>query len=166
MSEIKIAISLPRMHLEPGERRVFLPDFVASLVDMGYQVVLEHDYGTSLGLSDNDYLINTDQLKFSSLDEVYQQDYVLVIRYPDDNSVGMMKPNACLISMIHYPTRPKRVELLESLNLQAISLDTIKDDDGRRLVENLASVAWNGLKISFDQLMKVYPEPGFEHPHR
>jgi alanine dehydrogenase len=127
---------------------------------------LEHDYGSSLGLSDNDYLTDADQIRFSNLEEVYQQDYVLVLRYPGEKMVGKMKPDACLISMHHYPTRPKRVGILESLSLQAISLDTIKDDDGRRLVENLASVAWNGLKISFDQLRKVYPEPGFEHPQR
>jgi alanine dehydrogenase len=166
MSEIKKNIGLPRMHLEPGERRVFLPDFVASLIDMDYIVTLEHDYGSSLGLSDNDYLTDADQIRFSNLEEVYQQDYVLVLRYPGEKMVGKMKPDACLISMHHYPTRPKRVGILESLSLQAISLDTIKDDDGRRLVENLASVAWNGLKISFDQLRKVYPEPGFEHPQR
>lgn len=166
MSEIKKNIGLPRMHLEPGERRVFLPDFVASLIDMDYIVTLEHDYGSSLGLSDNDYLTDADQIRFSNLEEVYQQDYVLVLRYPGEKMVGKMKPDACLISMLHYPTRPKRVGILESLSLQAISLDTIKDDDGRRLVENLASVAWNGLKISFDQLRKVYPEPGFEHPQR
>jgi alanine dehydrogenase len=166
MSEIKKNIGLPRMHLEPGERRVFLPDFVTSLIDMDYIVTLEHDYGSSLGLSDNDYLTDADQIRFSNLEEVYQQDYVLVLRYPGEKMVGKMKPDACLISMHHYPTRPKRVGILESLSLQAISLDTIKDDDGRRLVENLASVAWNGLKISFDQLRKVYPEPGFEHPQR
>jgi alanine dehydrogenase len=166
MSEIKKNIGLPRMHLEPGERRVFLPDFVTSLIDMDYKVTLEHDYGSSLGLSDNDYLTDADQIRFSNLEEVYQQDYVLVLRYPGEKMVGKMKPDACLISMHHYPTRPKRVGILESLSLQAISLDTIKDDDGRRLVENLASVAWNGLKISFDQLRKVYPEPGFEHPQR
>jgi hypothetical protein len=58
------------------------------------------------------------------------------------------------------------VALLESQNLQCISLDTIKDDSGRRLVENLASDAWNGLHLSFDALKKVYPAPGFDHPQR
>jgi alanine dehydrogenase len=166
MSEKKRSIGLPRMHLEPGERRVFLPDFVSSLVDMAYEVTLEKGYGTYIGLSDSDYLMKADQTKFSNLEEVYQQDYVLVLRYPGDDLVEKMKPGACLISMLHYPTRPQRVELLESRNLRGISLDTIKDDSGRRLVENLASVAWNGLYVSFDVLKKVYPTPGFDHPQR
>ena len=77
-----------------------------------------------------------------------------------------MKTGACLISMLHFPTRPLRVELLRSLGLEAISLDSIKDDTGRRLVENLRAVAWNGIEAAFDVLVQTYPPPGFASPHR
>lgn len=166
MAGKKLSIGLLRMHLEPGERRAFLPDFIATLSKMGYEVVLEKGYGTNIGLSDTDYLMTADQTKFSDLEEVCQQDYVLVLRYPGDDLVKKIKPGACLISMLHYPTRPQRVALLHSQNLQSISLDMIIEDSGRRLVENLASVAWNGLQLSFDVLKKVYPAPGFEHRQR
>jgi NAD/NADP transhydrogenase alpha subunit len=141
MSENKLCIGLLRMHLEPGERQVFLPDFFASLGKMGYEVTLEKGYGSSIRLFDTDYLMTADQTKFSDQEGVCQQDYLFVLRYPGDDSVKKIKPGACLISMLHYPTRPQRVALLESLNLQGISLDTIKDESGRRLVENLASAA-------------------------
>lgn len=166
MNDTKLRIGLPKMHLEPGERRVFLPEFVGYLQKIGFEIYMESNYGESIELTDQDYLKFADQARFLELDEIYQQDHVLVIRYPGDRSVKMMKPEACLISMLHFPTRSGRVALLESQDLKAISLDTIKDDSGRRLVENLASVAWNGLKISFEELEKVYPEPGFEHPDR
>jgi alanine dehydrogenase len=64
--------------------------------------------------------------------------------------------------MLHYPTRPQRVELLRSLGVEAISLDSLKDDNGRRLVENLKSVAWNGLEVGFQVLRLTYPAPGME----
>jgi alanine dehydrogenase len=64
--------------------------------------------------------------------------------------------------MLHYPTRPQRVELLRSLGVEAISLDSLKDDNGRRLVENLTSVAWNGLEVGFQVLRRTYPAPGME----
>jgi alanine dehydrogenase len=166
MGETKLSIGLPKMHLEPGERRVFLPEFVGYLQKIGFEISLEEDYGASIGLTDQDYLKFANQARFLELDEVYQQDHVLILRYPGDRLVKRMQPGACLISMLHFPTRPGRVALLKSLNLQAISLDTIKDDSGRRLVENLASVAWNGLKISFEVLEKDYPGPGFENPKR
>lgn len=166
MSNKTLSIGLPRMHLEPGERRVFLPSFAANLQKLGADITLEFDYGSEVGLTDHDYLAAANQVQFATLDEVYQKDYVLVLRYPGDEMVRLMRPGTCLISMLHYPTRPQRVAFLRSLNLKAISLDTIKDDSGRRLVENLKSVAWNGLQVSFTALREGYPPPGFENPER
>ena len=166
MSSSNPTIGLPRMHLESGERRVFLPEFVAALDEMGFDVVLEHEYGASIGMIDDDYTKIAHRLQFGDLDAVYRQQHVLVLRYPGDELVAKMESGACLISMLHYPTRPRRVALLEQRNLNAISLDTILNDSRKRLVENLASVAWNGLRISMQELSAVYPSPGFRHPGR
>jgi len=77
-----------------------------------------------------------------------------------------VKSGGTLISMLHYPTRPQRVELLRSLGVEGISLDPLKDDNGRRLVENLKSVAWNGLETAFQVLRRTYPAPGMEGKER
>jgi alanine dehydrogenase len=166
MSTTKPHIGLPKMHVEPGERRVFMPEFVAVLQNMGFEITLEHEYGSPIDVVDAEYLKLADKTRFADLEEVYQQDHVLVLRYPDDELVRKMRPGACLISMLHYPTRPLRVELLREQNLQAVSLDSIRDDSNRRLVENLPSVAWNGLRISMSELGEVYPAPGFENSLR
>jgi alanine dehydrogenase len=63
-----------------------------------------------------------------------------------------------LMSMLHFPTRPNRVQKLAQLGLEALSLDSIVDDAGQRLVENLADVAWNGVKASFDALGNTYEQ--------
>ena len=166
MSSSNFSIGLPRMHLEPGEKRVFLPEFIAELQKIGFEVILEHEYGSSIGLADQDYLKFAERTKFTNLEQIYQQDHILVLRYPGDELVRMIKPGACLISMLHYPTRPQRVALLSFQGIHAISLDSIKDDSQRRLVENLPSVAWNGMRISMEALKDVYPGSGFEHPQR
>ncbi|MGB5843807.1 MAG: hypothetical protein WBG94_05140, partial [Anaerolineales bacterium] len=166
MSSSHFSIGLPRMHLEPGEKRVFLPEFIAELQKIGFEVILEHEYGSSIGLADQDYLKFAERTKFTNLEQIYQQDHILVLRYPGDELVRMINPGACLISMLHYPTRPQRVALLSFQGIHAISLDSIKDDSQRRLVENLPSVAWNGMRISMEALKDVYPGSGFEHPQR
>ncbi len=155
-------IGLPRLNMEAGERRDFLPDFVALLNRRGAQVVLEHGYGEGMGFTEKDYLNLAQESRFAPPQEVYQQDYVLLVRFPADEHIAWMKPGACLISMVHYATRPSRVSYLRSLNLEAISLDSIKDDLGRRLVENLRAVAWNGMEAAFNALRASYPPPGFE----
>lgn len=166
MGEVKPRIGLPRMHLEIGERRVFLPEFVAALQGMGFDIVLEKEYGISINLEERDYSRLAQDVKFADPEMVYAQDYVLILRYPGDEIVQKLQPGICLISMLHFPTRPQRVELLSSKNLHAISLDTIINDSKRRMVENLPSVAWNGIRVSINELSQVYPKPGFAHPNR
>ncbi len=94
MSNIKYSIGLPQMHLEPGEQRVFLPDFVHNLNELGAEIVLENGCGSGLGLTENDFLESSTQARFADLEEVYQQDYVLVLRYPGDDMVKMMRPDS------------------------------------------------------------------------
>ena len=162
----KLSIGLARMHQEPGERRDFLPDFVANLVAHGADVALEHEYGSGMGISEDEYRSAAPAVRFTTLEDVYRQDIVLVLRYPGDDKIGWMRPGTCLVSMLHYPTRPHRIELLRSKSIEAISLDSIKDDVGRRLIENLRAVGWNGVETAFQTLAQIYPAPGIRDPNR
>ncbi len=161
-----LTIGLPRMHKEPGERRDFLPSFIAHLSRFGAQVVLEQDYGTRINFTESDYRNIVPGIQVAPAEEVYAQDLVIVLRYPDPMFLDRMRPGACLMTMVHYPTRPDRVADLQARGLEAISLDSIIDDSGRRLVENLRSVAWNGVEVAMKTLAKTYPAPGFDSPDR
>ena len=161
-----ITIGMARMHAEFGERRDFLPSFVARLIRRGANVVLEHGYGAGMGFTEEDYRTTAPGVQFAAHKEIYGQDYVMVLRCPTEQELKQMKPGGTLISMLHYPTRPQRVELLRSLGVEGISLDSLKDDNGRRLVENLKSVAWNGLEVGFQVLRRTYPAPGMEGKDR
>jgi alanine dehydrogenase len=161
-----LSIGLPRMHLEPGEKRDFLPEFVRHLDHYGFEIFLEHGYGAGMGFKDSDYLELAPTAHFTTHDVTFEKDIVLVLRYVGDSALTKMQSGACLISMLHYPTRPLRVQLLREMGLEAISLDSIKDDVGRRLVENLRAVGWNGVEIAFKLLQEHYPAPGLEDPNR
>ena len=161
-----ITIGMARMHVEFGERRDFLPSFVARLIRRGANVILEHGYGSGMGFTQEDYLKIVPKVKFASHEEIFDQDFVMVLRCPVENELKQLKKGATLISMLHYPTRPQRVELLRSLGVEGISLDSLKDDNGRRLVENLKSVAWNGIEVGFQVLRRTYPAPGMEGKDR
>jgi alanine dehydrogenase len=113
-----------------------------------------------------DYRHAANGVRFAPREEVYRQDYVLVVRYPTPAEIALMPPGSCLMTMVHYPTRPERVADLRRRGLEAISLDSIKDDVGRRLIENLRSVAWNGVEVAFQVLAETYPAPGFTSSQR
>jgi len=161
-----ITIGLARMHVEFGERRDFLPTLVADLEKRGAQVFLEYGYGSAMGFTEGNYQKVAPKVQFVSHEEVYQKQLVLVLRCPSNDELKLMQPGACLMSMLHYPTRPQRVEFLKSLGVEAISLDSLKDDTGRRLLENLHAVAWNGLEVGFQVLHRTFPPPGLESSER
>jgi alanine dehydrogenase len=143
---------LPRMMLEPGETRVFLPGFVRTLTRLGLAVKLEEGYGGRAGLSLFDYRHGTEAVRTCTRAESLRQDLVFLLRAPRLEDVDLLGPDACLISMLHFPTRPRRVQMLRERGLRAISLDSIESDAGVRLVENMRAVAWNGMDVAFAAL--------------
>jgi alanine dehydrogenase len=150
-------LGLPRMHKEAGERRDFLPDIVRAVADLDVQVVVEHGAGSAMGYTDADYLAAGPAVTIGSNGEAFGQDIVLTLRAP--SRLDVVRRGAVLVSMLHFPTRPKRVARLLELGLDAISLDLLTDDLGGRLVVDGRDVAWNGLEAAFDVLEREWTRP-------
>jgi alanine dehydrogenase len=155
--DAQLTFGFPRMREEPGERRDFLPALIGSIAAAGSHVFVESGIGSALGYSNVDYLAASPR-RVHVVDErtAYEQDVVIVLRAPR-RRVGWMRPGATLVSMLHFPTRPARVRELLDRSIEAVSLDGIEDDDGRRLVVNARAVAWNGLEAAFDVLERTWP---------
>lgn len=157
-----IAIGFPRMTKEAGEKRVFLPEFIQYLAGLGAVIYLEEGYGSRSGYSFDDYRHGSERIRECSRSDAFRQDLVIVLRSPSLEEFRLLRPGGCLISMLHFPTRPKRVRALYSLDVKAISLDSIVNDNNLRMVENMRAVAWNGLEAAFDVLEKRWA--GLQHP--
>ncbi len=148
-----LSVGLPRMAEHPRERRDFLPRLTRELEALGAtELVLEDGYGSGMGFDREDYLAKTSRTHFSDVDECLAQDVVLVLRCPPDDVLKHLRPGAILISMLHYATRSARTMFLQELGVRAVSLDSVTDDRGRRLVENLELTAWAGVAEAFRQL--------------
>ena len=152
------SIGFPRMMKEPGERRVYLPEFIQHLAQHGLNVYVEDGYGSRSGFTFDDYRQGNELVRMCSHEQAYQQDLVIVLRSPTPEEFELMPAGAGLLSMLHYPTRPQRVDLLRRRGIQAISLDSIVADNNLRLVENMKAVAWNGLEAAFDVLQRRWPD--------
>ena len=158
-------LGLPRMHKEAGERRDFLPDVVMAADRAGAAaIVLEHGYGDGMGVPAEAYLAASPLARFATHDEVMSSDVVAVIRCPDEPALRAMRPGSLLVTMLHYATRPRRTRLVAELGLRAVSLDGVVDDLGRRQVEYLEAVGWNGVRLAFREIARVHPH--FAHPSR
>ena len=109
-----MTFGFPAIHAEPGERRAFLPDFTARIASAGAKVVLEHGYGSGMDFSESDYLAAGKNISFAEYKETLRQDYVVVLRCPSLDDLRLLKKGSCLVSMVHYPTRPERIRLLRA----------------------------------------------------
>jgi len=155
-NEHGLTIGFPRMYNEPGERRAFLPALMGILGAMDVDVYVEAGAGEGMGYSDDVYLAASPRVHIVNEATAYAQDIVVVLRAPEGR-YELLRRDAILLSMLHFNTRPERVELLRDLGIEAIALDMITGDDGRRLVQNLRDVAHNGLACAFDALERRWP---------
>ena len=154
----RLTFGFPRMHKEAAERRDFLPDLIEHIANRGCDVLLETGIGSGMGLGDEDYASRSPRVRIGDNAQAFAQDLVLVLRCPELDEFDKLQRGATLMSMLHFPTRPRRVKRLLAQGSNAISLDSIAGDDGRRLVENMQAVAWNGLEAGFEALAKTAPE--------
>ncbi|HKI52931.1 MAG TPA: hypothetical protein VJ987_02310 [Anaerolineales bacterium] len=151
------SIGFPRMMVESGEKRVFLPEFIQFITSLGIKVYVEEGYGSRSGYDFTDYKRANPNVFMCSREEAFKKDVSLLLRSPSSSEFQLIKRGTILISMLHYPTRPKRIATLKKLGIRSISLDSIADDNNLRMVENMKSVAWNGLEAAFDWLEKEWP---------
>jgi alanine dehydrogenase len=147
----------PRMNKEKGERRVFLPEFLHFLTELGCEVFMEEGYWSDGELALEDFSRRCPQVRRCSRGEAFTKDLVIVLRAPERHEFDLLGRESCLISMLHYNTRPWRVQRLQELGIRAVSLDSITDDNNLRLVENMRAVAWNGIDAAFTELKHAHP---------
>ncbi len=144
------------MHKEAGERRDFLPPLIGLLTALGAEIWVETGIGSGMGYTDVDYTALSPDVHVTDEAGAYRQDVVVVLRAPEGR-YELLRPGAILVSMLHFATRPARVRMLRDLGIDAISMDLVASDEGRRLVENLRSVAWNGVGAAFAALERQWP---------
>jgi len=155
-TEPQLTIGFPRMYNEPGERRAFLPSLVGLLADMDVDVFVEAGSGAGMGHPDDDYRAMSPRVHITDEATAYRQAIVVVLRAPEGR-YELIQPGTILLSMLHFATRPERVEMLRRLGIEAVALDMITGDEGQRLVQNLRDVARNGLAAAFDALERRWP---------
>lgn len=152
-------IGFPRMTRKKGERRDFLPELFEKLSNYkDIKIFIEEEYGKDMGLTHENYLKKNPNIRFTSHDETYKQDLVVVLRAPYEEDIKRMKKESILISMLHYDTRPLRNTLLKSKGVISYSMDSMVDDENNRMVVNYWGTSLSGATVAFDKLKETMKE--------
>jgi NAD(P) transhydrogenase subunit alpha len=118
-------IGVPR-EIFPGEKRVAtVPDAVAKLIKLGFQVVVQSGAGELANLSDDDYraagasIAPTAQALWSGSDIVFK------VRPPTTDEVALMHAGQTLIGFIWPAQNPDLMQQLAAQKVTALSIDAL-----------------------------------------
>lgn len=149
-------IGFPRMVRKKGEKRDFLPELFQKLSHYkDIKILIEEEYGKGMGLTHESYLKKNPNIRFTTHDDTYKQDLVVVLRAPSEEDIKKMKQESILISMLHYDTRPLRNALLKSKGIIGYSMDSMVDDENNRMVVNYWGTSMSGAMVAFNKLKET-----------
>ena len=146
-NERGLTIGFPRMYNEPGERRAFLPPLVGLLASMDVDVFVEAGGGRRHGLPGRGVheplAAGPRRRRGDGLRARTSSWCCGRPRAATSWSGGAPSCSRCSTS----PRARSGSSCWRASGIEAIALDMVTGDDGRRLVQNLREVARNGLVL-------------------
>ncbi len=132
----------------PAEKRVILrPQELGGIV-AEYEVLVEKNAGLGIGIGDDEYV--KVGARIAERKEVYACDLVVRIKAPVEEELKLMRPGSTMMSMMHLRAVPSLAELLKRYRVNAIPLEKIRDEFGRRRVEALHETGYLGMEKAFE----------------
>ncbi len=124
-------IGVPR-EVKVREYRVGLvPASVRELVARGHEVLVEHDAGAGIGLSDQDYE-NVGAKVLATAEQVFERAEMIVkVKEPQAPERAMLREGQVLFTYLHLaPDAPQTEDLVKS-GAMCIAYETVTDEEGR-----------------------------------
>ncbi|MFM7002348.1 MAG: NAD(P)(+) transhydrogenase (Re/Si-specific) subunit alpha, partial [Limnohabitans sp.] len=118
-------IGVPR-EIFPGEKRVAtVPDVVAKLVKLGFEVSVESSAGALADLSDEAYAEAGATIAPSATELWSGSDIVFKVRAPTADEVALMHEGQTLIGFLWPAQNPDLMQQLAAKKVTALSIDAL-----------------------------------------
>jgi H+-translocating NAD(P) transhydrogenase subunit alpha len=153
-------IGVPR-ETSPGERRVALvPESSKTLIEAGYQVMVEAGAGSAAGFPDAAYReagVTVDPAQATILGA----DLVLKVNRPEQNEVSAMRPGSIYLGSLMPLRNLETVRTLAARGVTAFSTDAIPRTTRAQSMDTLSSMAniagYKGALLAAAELNKYFP---------
>jgi len=131
-----------------SEKRVILRPQEVEAIAAGHEVLVEKGAGLGIGIGDEEY--KKAGARVADKKQVYACDLVVRIKAPVEEELKLMRPGSAMMSMMHLRAAPSLAELLKKHRINAIPLEKIRDEFGRRRVEALHETGYLGMEKAFE----------------
>ena len=123
-----------------GETRVSAtPTTVKSIIDLGYQVVVESGAGTLSTFPDSAYI--QAGATIGSNEEALSSQVVLKVAAPTTEEIAKLSDNAIVVSLMTPSLRPELLESLATRGITALALDAVPRISRAQSMDVLSSMA-------------------------
>jgi H+-translocating NAD(P) transhydrogenase subunit alpha len=155
-----VIIGVPKETKEKENRVALTPETVGQLVKAGFQCVIEAGAGLNSYYSDEAYTEAGATL--SGKEQVYSgSDVVLKVNAPSAGDIGLMKPEAVLISFIWAATNPEVAEACARQRVNCFSMDAIPRISRAQKMDALSSqsnlAGYKTVILAANALGKIFP---------
>jgi len=153
-----VKLAVPKETKEKESRVALTPDIVKSLVDAGFECIVERGAGLSSYFDDKAY----SDVGASIVDSVYEEaDVLLKINAPSGDEIKSMKAGAVLMSFMFAATNPDLVEACAANQISAFSMDAIPRISKAQSMDALSSQSnlggYKSVLLAANELGKVFP---------
>ncbi len=123
-------IGIPRERKKEEFRVSLTPDGVRELVNEGHEVLVEHNAGVGIGISDTDYLKSGANISGSE-EELFQRSELIVkVKEPQPQEYSLLSERHILFCYLHLAAQNDLVDILIKSGVTAIAFETVQLDDG------------------------------------
>ncbi len=117
--------------IKNNEYRVGMtPAGVRELVNAGHQVLVEHEAGAGIGLSDSDYQQAGATLVELASDVFAQADMIVKVKEPQLAERAMLRPDQILFTYLHLAPDLEQTKALMASGAICIAYETVTDNSG------------------------------------
>lgn len=123
-------IGVPK-EIKNNEYRVGMtPAGVRELMNAGHKVLVEHDAGAGIGLTDNDYQQAGAVIVDLACDIFAQADMIIKVKEPQFDERLILRPNQILFTYLHLAPDQLQTKALIDSGAICIAYETVTDEDG------------------------------------
>tara|TARA_E500000178_G_scaffold230702_1_gene227221 strand:- start:27 stop:1112 length:1086 start_codon:yes stop_codon:yes gene_type:complete len=143
------------------EKRVAItPDVIKKYKSLGFEVHLNKDYATHIGISDNEY-ISTGATISSNNEIISNANAILQMNIPDDENLNKLKKDQFLIGVLNPYLNEKKLKEISLKNVNCFSLELLPRITRAQSMDILSSQAnlagYKAVVDSFANFQKAIP---------
>ena len=130
--EVTMLIGVPK-EIKDHEYRVALtPNSVKALTVRGCQVLMQHNAGTAINFSDDDYREAGAEIAPDASDVYAKAEMIVKVKEPQLTECELLRHDQILFSYLHLVAIPEMTKALLKSGAVGIAYETIEADDGSR----------------------------------